>query len=194
MFSMTKNTKNLIDIVDKHNQLTGETCTPDESTDHGIWHRGAHVILYTKNAEILVQKRSKTIMQAPSKLTLGAGGFVDAGETPAQAAIRETFEETGVAIKENDLEFLSVVRQSKRWRYHGKKKLSNAFVYSYAAEISSNQIFTPQLSEAQWVKLLPMKDIKKLLTLRQLRNLGKVAPLVEFYADAIKKIELILKR
>lgn len=133
-------------------------------------------------------------MQAPSKLTLGAGGFVDAGETPAQAAIRETFEETGVAIKENDLEFLSVVRQSKRWRYRGKKKLSNAFVYSYAAEISSNQIFTPQLSEAQWVKLLPMKDIKKLLTLRQLRNLGKVAPLVEFYADAIKKIELILKR
>ena len=34
------------------------------------------------------------------------GGHIDQGETPEQAAVRETFEESGLRIKASDLKFL----------------------------------------------------------------------------------------
>jgi 8-oxo-dGTP diphosphatase len=42
------------------------------------------------------------------------GGFVDAGETVEQAAVRELSEETGVALKESDLRLAGVYSQPGR--------------------------------------------------------------------------------
>lgn len=39
------------------------------------------------------------------------GGIIDAGETPKQAAIRETYEEVGIEIKESKVEFVAVVNR-----------------------------------------------------------------------------------
>ena len=63
---------------------------------------GANVIL-VKGNKILLMKRSlgwKTGSWGP------AGGHIDPGETPKQAAVRETFEEAGLRTKESDLELL----------------------------------------------------------------------------------------
>ena len=64
---------------------------------------GANVIL-VKGNKILLMKRSKgwkTGSWGPP------GGHIDTGETPKQAAVRETFEESGLRIKQSDLELVT---------------------------------------------------------------------------------------
>jgi 8-oxo-dGTP pyrophosphatase MutT (NUDIX family) len=39
------------------------------------------------------------------------GGIIDPGETPKQAAVRETFEEVGIKINPKDVEFVAVVNR-----------------------------------------------------------------------------------
>ncbi len=62
---------------------------------------GANVIL-VKDGKILLLLRSKKSRWKPD--TYGPpGGHVDPGETPIQAAVRETYEESGLIVKAADL-------------------------------------------------------------------------------------------
>ena len=63
---------------------------------------GANVILI-KNGKVLLLLRSKgwkTGSWGPP------GGHIDPGESPKQAAVRETYEESGLTVKVSDLELL----------------------------------------------------------------------------------------
>ena len=62
---------------------------------------GANVIL-VKNGKILLLLRSKKSRWKPDMYG-PPGGHVDPGETPIQAAVRETFEESGLFVKATDL-------------------------------------------------------------------------------------------
>jgi len=63
--------------------------------------KGANVIL-VKDGKILILLRSKESNWKPVKWG-PPGGRVDAGETPVQAAVRETFEESGLKVDPGDL-------------------------------------------------------------------------------------------
>ena len=62
---------------------------------------GANVIL-VKNGKILLLLRRNTSSWKPNMYG-PPGGHVDPGETPIQAAVRETFEESGLRVKSGDL-------------------------------------------------------------------------------------------
>ena len=64
---------------------------------------GANVILVKDGKILLLLRRLgwKTGYWGPP------GGHIDPGETPKQAAVRETFEEAGLRIKESDLELVA---------------------------------------------------------------------------------------
>jgi len=63
--------------------------------------KGANVIL-VKDGKILILLRSRESSWKPE--TWGPpGGHVEKGETPEQAAARETFEETGLKVDPDDL-------------------------------------------------------------------------------------------
>ena len=64
---------------------------------------GANVILVKDGKILLLLRRLgwKTGYWGPP------GGHIDAGETPKQAAVRETYEEAGLRIKESDLELVA---------------------------------------------------------------------------------------
>ena len=55
-------------------------------------------IIFIRNAagDFFVHQRLATKETFPNRYGLGAGGYVDAGETPHSAAQRELFEETGL--------------------------------------------------------------------------------------------------
>ena len=65
---------------------------------------GANVILINKGKVLLLLRSDK------SRWMPGVygppGGHVDPGETPKQAAVRETFEESGLTVNAADLELL----------------------------------------------------------------------------------------
>lgn len=83
------------------------------------------------------------------------GGGIKKGEKPKQAAIREVTEETGIELKNKDLE------------YKGIHKAHNRFVsyeyHLYIASISSNPLTKNQLIEIVESKWLGIDSIDKTL-------------------------------
>ena len=83
----------------------------------------AKVIIYDSEGNVLKLVRSETHPKYPHEIDM-PGGIVEIGETPEDAAIRETHEETGLIIAKNDLRLAK-----KQLAYWG------AVEYLYAASI-----------------------------------------------------------
>ncbi len=86
--------------------------------------------------EVLLQQRSTEISSWPGYYDASAAGHIDLGETPLQAAIRESSEEIGITINDSDLELLFV-----------NKKVPNKF-----GDVSSGT------TELQWVYCYKMNQ------------------------------------
>jgi isopentenyl-diphosphate delta-isomerase type 1 len=86
----------LFDIVNEHDKITGQEM---RSLVHqrGLWHRGAHVLLFTQDGKLLVQQRSKNKSQSPLAYDCSVSEHVTAGESYHDAALRGLSEELGVA-------------------------------------------------------------------------------------------------
>lgn len=88
-------TNELFDIVDEKDIVTGQEM---RSIVHqqGLWHRGVHVLIFTKEGKLLVQQRSKDRQHAPLALDCSVSEHVKAGEDYFTAAVRGLREEMGV--------------------------------------------------------------------------------------------------
>ena len=82
------------------------------------------VFIVRKNNEILVLKRSSKRGAHRGKWGL-PGDKADPGEMPEDTAIRESFEETGIKINEDNLSFLSKSSRGERDYYFFWTKESN---------------------------------------------------------------------
>ncbi len=117
----------LIDVVNKNNELTGTTVVRHEAHSEGILHRSAHILIYNSRGEVLLQLRAKNKKKWPSTWDVSVAGHVDAGEDPKRTALRELVEEIGLCIDEGELVFWSVQRENKKFgNIH-----DNEFVYVY---------------------------------------------------------------
>ena len=70
------------------------------------------VIVLNETGQALLLRRGKTAPWEPGKWSL-PGGVIDPGETPEQAAIRETYEEVGIRI--NQIKKLKVIDSGEGW-------------------------------------------------------------------------------
>jgi len=86
----------LFDIIDEEDIVIGQEM---RSIVHqrGLWHRGVHVLLFTREGKLLVQQRSKDRVHAPLALDCSVSEHVKAGEDYYSAAMRGLMEEMGVA-------------------------------------------------------------------------------------------------
>ena len=85
----------LFDIVNEDDAVIGQEM---RSIVHqrGLWHRGVHVLLFTREGKLLVQQRSKDRPHAPGTLDCSVSEHVKAGEDYLTAAMRGMQEEMGV--------------------------------------------------------------------------------------------------
>ena len=87
----------IVDVVDEWNDIIG--CAPREVVDeHKQCHRIVHVLVFNKNGEMALQIRSKTKSFAPGYFSTSVGGYVLAGESYEEAAIREAAEELSLEL------------------------------------------------------------------------------------------------
>lgn len=185
-----------IDIITRENELTGAISDPEEASNKGFWHRGVHVIVSTNDGFLLVQKRSSHAMKDPGKLDVSAGGFVDSGETPEQAAVREVQEETGLLLDETGLSLLSVTRYNHRWKYGRRRKISRSIIYTYLARVDAdkNAVTVPQKDEVEWIGFLPLKSVQWLVRRHFLKRFGYLMPTYSYYRKILRAASQQLKR
>ena len=91
------------------------------------------------------------------------GGIVDAGETPKEAAIRETFEEVGIRVDAAAVEFVAVVNR--------KSDLAQTYQFIFKATLTKTMLehLVLQNSELEEYALITKADIA-----RKNRVYGKV--------------------
>jgi len=84
-----------LDIVNDHDVVIGKE-TRAKVHELGLWHRGAHVFLFTPDGKMLIQKRSANRASSPLLLDCSVSEHVQSGESFLQAAMRGMKEEMGV--------------------------------------------------------------------------------------------------
>lgn len=165
---------------------TGEITSPSDATDRGLWHGGVHVIIYTEDGQVLIQRRSVGAMQFPGMLELSLGGFIDSGETPAQAAVREIKEETGLRVTESDLRPLRPYRYARRWRFKSAHKVTRAIVHTYAVKLADASHLASKADEVANAQFISFARAKQLVFWGGSRDLGRLMPFPQLHRRLLR--------
>ncbi|MDD7887765.1 NUDIX domain-containing protein [Flavivirga sp. 57AJ16] len=154
-----------IDIVTKEGKPTGKSELKSIIHQKGFYHNTAHIWFYTKKGTILLSQRSAKKTICPLLWDVSVAGHVDTGETIKQAAIRETREEIGLSISENDLKDIGVFECFQTYE-NGiiDNEFHNTFICELKVPISK---LSPQEEEVEALKLVSFADFKALI-----KNIG----------------------
>ena len=93
------------DVLNELGEFTGEIATREECHKKGLWHRAVYAFIID-DGKILLQKRSSNKKLWPNMWDVTVGGHVIVGEFGRQALIRETREELGIEINDEDIKYL----------------------------------------------------------------------------------------
>lgn len=86
----------LLDVVDEHDRVIG-TAPRGEVYRRRLTHRCVMILVRDAEGRIFVHRRSADKLFAPGAHDVFVGGVVGAGESYAEAAVREAEEELGVS-------------------------------------------------------------------------------------------------
>lgn len=151
------------DIVDENGQPTGETVERTFAHENGIRHRAAHIWIARKGEggwQVLLQKRSMDKDSFPGMLDTSSAGHIQAGDEPLESAIRELFEELGIAAQKEELHFAGMFQIHFEKPFHGRifKDYEIAYVYIYTNAVEIEQL-TLQKEEVETVAWFDLEDV-----------------------------------
>ena len=110
-------------------------------------------MLLVKNDQVLLVKRSEELKDFPGWYIL-PGGKQEKYETPKEAAIRETFEETGIKVKDASLRVVAT--------HHHEYKSKIYLVYIFESQDFEGSLIESKEGVPQWVNLQEALDYPKL--------------------------------
>lgn len=143
-----------LEYYDKENKHKLGEAERDEIHKNNLWHREVSVWVLNDKNEILVQRRSPNKKQNPNKYAVCAG-HIDIGERPEEAAVRELFEETGIKVNENELNFIDM--------YVNEQEENNCFKYTYyiqtSKKISEMVMQVEEVSELKFITMDELEDV-----------------------------------
>lgn len=102
-----------LDVLDDSFQIVGKV-PRDEAHDKGLLHRVAHIwVISVVDGSVWVwfQQRAHNKKDFPLLYDVAVGGHIDAGEPFQKAAVREMWEELGLVVQEEDLEYIGAFRE-----------------------------------------------------------------------------------
>ena len=92
-------TDELLDLVDKNDQVIGTVWKSEAHGDPTKIHREVAIAVFNDKEEVLLQRRSMKKRNDPGRWTITAAGHVGKGEDPKIASVREVKEELGLDVK-----------------------------------------------------------------------------------------------
>lgn len=160
----------ILDVVDRDGNPTGETVVREKAHREGILHRTAHVWLVRKSRtklgcfEVLLQKRSLNKDSFPGCYDVSSAGHIPAGVDWIPSALRELREELGVVARPQDLHFVGKRMVSSSEVFHGRKFVNrqvSAVYFCWCARNEEDFSIDPgELSSVRWME---MGELKKSL-------------------------------
>jgi isopentenyldiphosphate isomerase len=143
-----------IDIVDENNDVTGKSTDYFDLHKNNLLHRAAHVWLI-EGDNLIFQRRGESV-DSPGMLDATAGGHIDTGESGRCGAVRETFEEIGLKISEDDLGEEFIFRFAEQFR---EDWFENEFRHIYF--IKRDKFDLTINSEVEEFVKVPLSHLKK---------------------------------
>lgn len=148
------NPDELIAIVDENDKVIGAD-TRDNVHKKGLLHREIAVLLFNKKNEMLLQKRKDN-----RRYGFSAAGHFSTSENYLQGAIRETKEEVGLELKENDLKEIAKLRRDVSWDGLRNNLFLKVFEAKKYLKIGD---FNIDISEVDSVGFFSIKQIEKMI-------------------------------
>lgn len=130
---------------------------PQFKDDKSLTMGNSHVWFWRVNqgvTEIMLQKRSMDISTRPGWYHISAGGHINIGESPVEAAVREVHEEMGIAIKPEDLYYV----YSGRIIPQDPSNIVNVFLYELNDD-SEIKLVDGEVDSFEWRSLDNWKEI-----------------------------------
>lgn len=152
----------LIDVLDENGNKTGKILTKEQIHKKGLCHRIVVIAIIDAQGNILMQQRSKDKAQNPGKWDVTSAGHVSSGQTSTEAAIRETLEEVGIKVNEEELEYVLT--------YRNKENVEEDYIddeiydcYIVKRDKIDLRDIKVQESEVEQVKLCNLKEFNQII-------------------------------
>jgi len=177
----------LIDIVDQQGKPTGTIALKSKAHSKGLYHNTIHLWLFTSNGKILLQQRSHKKKIYPLLWDVSVAGHIDAGETFAEAALRETEEEIGLQLKPEYLKYVGTFLHESS--YDNGNIKDNEFHQIFIAELNVElKELMPQEHEVEALKLVSFEEFSALLKESKTNN-HFVTSNTDYYEFVLKTIK-----
>lgn len=166
----------MVKVLNEQGQEMGSIVEKLKAHKEGICHGVVGIAIINSNGKVIIQKRAITKRDEPGKWDLSAAGHISSDETIIDAAIRETYEEIGIKIVEDDLTYIDTFL----FKAEGfNKKISHyTYVFIVKKDIDESELVL-QESEVDEVKFVDKKELLEML------NKGKMVKAFKYCAKIL---------
>ncbi len=144
--------------------IAGKGASKQEFDDNPAFLMGNSHIWFWKadgvTTEIMLQKRSPNLTSRPGWYHISAGGHINVGETPVEAAVREAKEEMNIDINADELYFVYSLKLASR-------DIVNVFLY----KLNGDEEFTHTDGEVDSYEWRTLENWKEITTNAEKHNL-----------------------
>ena len=152
--------KEYLEIYDSYGNRTGKKALKSIIHKRGLYHTTIHLWIYTKKGDVLIQKRSLNKILNPGVWDVSVAGHIHFNESYTDALVRETLEETGIAINITKLSKLGVYKSSTK----SGEITDNEFHHTYIIQLGKKYIdLNFKNQEVDELKLISLNEMKSLL-------------------------------
>ncbi|MFA6407434.1 MAG: NUDIX domain-containing protein [Candidatus Paceibacterota bacterium] len=180
----------LVSIFNKLGIKKGRA-TAEKAHKEGLWHRSAHVWVYTPDGRVLLQQRAKSRHVYPSRFDMSAAGHVPANETPKKTAVREAFEEIHLMIDPMYLKKIEVIRthEENKKTHWTNNEFDYIFIYPFEGDPKTLKI---NYNEVEGLRFIPLYQFEA--EIHSPRLFRRYAPHTKrYYLSVIRAIREELK-
>ena len=172
----------LMDVLDENGNKTGEILTREQIHKKGLCHRIVVIAIIDAQGNILMQQRSKNKSKNPGKWDVASAGHVSSGQTSTEAAIRETLEEVGIKVNEEELEYVLTYKNEENVEEdYRDNQIYDCYIVK-RDKINLRNIKV-QESEVEQVKLCNLKEFNQII------ENGNIMERDELYKKIIKYLK-----
>ncbi|MBR2391478.1 MAG: NUDIX domain-containing protein [Clostridia bacterium] len=150
------------DVLNEFGEFENVIKTREECHKHGLWHKAVVVFIFSKDSKkILLQKRASSKKLWPDLWDVSAGGHVRSGEFGIDAVLRETNEELGIKLADEDVKFLGATTSKNETAEIKNNHYNEYFIAFKDVDLTKIKIQTDEVQEVRWFEVDDLVNVIK---------------------------------